>query len=989
MAARHAKHARDPELSLQGEGAFSRDGSPERFESPETSAPSGSLPAAGAPAPDGTRGSYSVRGRMGIGYVAALFAACLAGFAGVCAYLLAVGKIPFWQTDASSLYLNSFIWEGEVLRDAFASLASGQGFSLPLYTFQLGYGADVATSLDGLINDPLNLVSAFVSPEQAVYAFEVLVFVRLFLAAVAFSFYSLRRGNSREASMVGTLAYAFCGFMLFWGVLRHPQFINMAILLPLVLAGVDDMFARGRSPLLVVALGLQFFESIYFAYMTCLILLAYCLIKYFSCPRQRGVRDFVVLVAKFVVHITIAFALAAVCAVPILLNLLSLGRVGQETLVPAVYELSYYAIKPAELIGGLMGTRGAYAGAVVVALVFVFLAARPHIERSQWRSWLLGLVLATVCGLVPYAGHVLNGFGYATDRWMLGASFVVAYICVLAVPALPKLTHRQKRAVAILGALVLLMSAASLTSAYRLGVAITMVFFVLVLFVVLRACPHMGAKASCATLCALALVGAAATSTFEMLPGVGDYADEHLSAHQATADVIAHEPILAVEDALEADGWPLARSTVPNKRLSVKNTGLNSAAMPIDFYSSYYNQPIDDFRTQLGIADHFFNYRFAGSDSRLAIDLLTGARYYVARDKEAWQVPYSYQDTGVRRDVYAVYETEHALPLAFATNAAISARDYASLTMLQRQEALLQGTVLEDADLQSAPLLQAKPVSSSQEVAFDVACEEGIVYEQGRFTVEDPDARATITFKGLPEVETYLVFSNLEFEGRMSAKESASGTGFAGRIKQAIKTLSWRKPTRCFIYLWVGENSKNFEIGTPLAVGFGGKVDWASCLGYSKQGLSSIQIAFEMPGVFTFDGLSVACQPVEPIVEQADALAKGAARDLQLQGNQASATFDAASKDSLAFFSIAYSPGWSATVDGAPARVLKADTGFVAVPLSGAGEHEVKLSYLTPGLLQGAVLSLVGCIAFIVLLHCSRQSRKLARGARKHRGRTA
>ena len=44
-----------------------------------------------------------------------------------------------------------------------------------------------------------------------------------------------------------------------------------------------------------------------------------------------------------------------------------------------------------------------------------------------------------------------------------------------------------------------------------------------------------------------------------------------------------------------------------------------------------------------------------------------------------------------------------------------------------------------------------------------------------------------------------------------------------------------------------------------------------------------------------------------------------------------------------------YDEGWQATVNGAPAPVLKVDKGLMAIPCP-AGEAEIRCDYHTPGL---------------------------------------
>jgi len=64
-----------------------------------------------------------------------------------------------------------------------------------------------------------------------------------------------------------------------------------------------------------------------------------------------------------------------------------------------------------------------------------------------------------------------------------------------------------------------------------------------------------------------------------------------------------------------------------------------------------------------------------------------------------------------------------------------------------------------------------------------------------------------------------------------------------------------------------------------------------------------------------------------------------------------------------------FDPGWHATVDGAPASVLPADDFAIAVRVE-AGNHEVRLQYVTPGAATGVAISAVCLLLLLVLRSC-------------------
>ncbi|HET7718377.1 MAG TPA: YfhO family protein, partial [Acidimicrobiales bacterium] len=77
-------------------------------------------------------------------------------------------------------------------------------------------------------------------------------------------------------------------------------------------------------------------------------------------------------------------------------------------------------------------------------------------------------------------------------------------------------------------------------------------------------------------------------------------------------------------------------------------------------------------------------------------------------------------------------------------------------------------------------------------------------------------------------------------------------------------------------------------------------------------------------------------------------------------------------------------PGWSATVDGQPATVLRADGVFrgVAVP---PGRHTVAFSYRNPDEMRGRLVAGAGLVMLVALVLAGRNlpARRQPKGAAK------
>ena len=129
-------------------------------------------------------------------YTLAFFAVALALYL----KFFANGKSLVWSHDGVPQHLNSLAYYGKYLRKVLHTLFIEYKLSLPLWDMHIGYGSDILTTLHYyVIGDPLTLLSVFVpaSKTEALYAF--LIFLRIYLAGIAFSRYSFYHKNSKQS----------------------------------------------------------------------------------------------------------------------------------------------------------------------------------------------------------------------------------------------------------------------------------------------------------------------------------------------------------------------------------------------------------------------------------------------------------------------------------------------------------------------------------------------------------------------------------------------------------------------------------------------------------------------------------------------------------------------------------------------------------------------------------------------------------------------
>ncbi|MEE0705783.1 MAG: YfhO family protein [Adlercreutzia sp.] len=936
--------------------------------------------------------------RGGAKYYGLLLVLCVAAFAGITWVHWTSGRSLIWSPDGLALYYNFFVYEGEWLRGIAQSVLQGR-FEVPLYSFNMGYGADVLATMGGCLNDPFNLVSAFCPPRYAEYVLEALIFVRFFLAAITFSWYSFERGRGRAVTLCGSLCYVLCGFVVFWGVLRHPNFLNFAILLPFILQGADRVMA-GKAPYrLIGGFFLLFVFSLYFSYMMLVITVAYCLIAFFLGRSSHGIKDLGCMVGKFFGFILLAALLAGLVWVPLFLVLSSMGRVELERTIPLWESFRYYWEYGSALLGGNFSARGLTVGAVSVLGSAAFLAARKLLDPLVWRPWAVALFLCVAGTLVPFVGSAMNGFGYVTDRWFVVLGFCVANATALALPVIGKFKRRQWLAFGLLVAFLGCWAAAyayddkgaqSVVALVALGVALVL------LIAFHRAAPRVLAVA----LSVAAIACVSATAITHNSSWGANYVDQFIVAKEAR-NVAQTVPFDRVDGGFDP-AYRVDRGNV----YGVRNQALAAGVKGIDFFSSFYNQKVDDARYELGVSSHWTNYIYNGVENRFALENLMGAKYYIVEEEkrdpvsgekgsDADRAPYGYelaQDLGATRqkESFSLYESSLALPIAFTYKTAVSSSAFEKLGMVQRQEVLTRSCLLEDEAL--AVQAGVPTDISTTEQSYQVLKQEGLRFDEHGAEVSERGAKLVLEVEGIADAENYVVFDRLIFTP-MSLEEQRLATGSAavvdketGRLATPWDELKWEAPSSTEISFKAGKSRRTLRISTSESSSYSGKVNWAVNMGYSEKARKKFVLRFTQPGYYSWDKLSVVSQPVKAIEENLKKLKEDNKASITFATNRmdvAVAPEDGAD-ERYTFLSIPYSAGWSATMDGQPVDILKANTGFMAVAMDGAA-HELVFTYCTPGLKAGAVCSLIGIVGLAALV-AGRRARAKRRNKEEQAG---
>ena len=137
--------------------------------------------------------------------------------------------------------------------------------------------------------------------------------------------------------------------------------------------------------------------------------------------------------------------------------------------------------------------------------------------------------------------------------------------------------------------------------------------------------------------------------------------------------------------------------------------------------------------------------------------------------------------------------------------------------------------------------------------------------------------------------------------------------------------------------------------------------------GFVSQPVDSVRLVF-LEGNYTLNDIRIYTRSADQLDAAVNAFYDHADMNnvtYELDGNHIHITANA-DQDNYLYLAVPYSEGWRAEVDGEQTDIIKANIGFMAIPVT-QGEHTVEFTYRTPYLITGLCISLFLFVVFLFL----------------------
>lgn len=880
--------------------------------------------------------------------------------------------------DGWKQHFPAFVYFGQYGRTVLRTLLTEHQLVLPQWNFSLGYGGDILTTLHYyVIGDPLDLLSIACPTRYAVYLYSFLSLFRLYLAGLGFSaFCRYKKQGAPLPVAVGSVCYVFFTYS-FLLVARHPFFAIPMVYLPLLLLGVEQVLAKRRPYLLIVTVFLAAVSNFYFFYMLAIITAIYTVYRLCCLYDRHSAKQAVGGLLQVTLWAVVGVLMSAAILLPVILTFIGDNRNGVQYPLTLLYDADFYRNFLAAYTTSHNQAYQTYLGFNAVALPAICLLYFKR--KPEEKPLRILFLLATVALLIPVFGWAMNGFSYMANRWVWAYSLLVAYIVTTQWQKLRHITVGQ--AVACVGALALysLLAIPLMTTDTRnISVSVLLAF----LIIVLCALAPKFKKKHLATALVLVLVLTSFT-------GNAAYFYSSHGKHKTDTFVATEKVNRRIKGASGRKVKKAAKSDKSFYRYTGDNVECNEELLAhisgSSFYWSLQNPNVAQYVTETEQPVEN-SYRYNRLNTSAALNALTGVKYYAAT-KSATTLPYGFTPLQGK-----IYQSGNALPLGYTYDSAITRADYEKLSSLEKQQALLQGVVLDSVP---TGMTATTPTFTDKSLPYTIVGNDYAAVEGQKLHIYKKKGSVTIQFTGSAAQETYLRFTLKDYtdypaytyyktqENDPLHRYSTEKWNKKDEIDQNLIKISARKfrlPSSLNLrFSAQTESGKTYKTNTLTCysdayVRYTGAKTYLVGLGYTDSAKKSITITFDERGIYDLADIEVLEQPIDNAKAQIAALGADTMQNVQMRANAITGTVDLKEAKILCL-SIPYSSGWTATVDGKKAELLQANTAFSALALE-PGKHTVELHYHTPYLRTGACLSVAGVAAFAALIVITEINRK-------------
>ena len=833
-------------------------------------------------------------------------------------------KTFLWAGDGDYQHFVSYNYLCEYLKNLIRNPKS-----ISMFNFSLGQGLDILSTLSTYdFTDPICILTTFLFPLSRLQRYTIMTFTKLYLVGFSFIFYCrVREKKGTTAIAGGAIAYAFSEATLVYFA-RHPNFINWAYFLPFLLSGIELLRKKDNPVPLILFVFWNAITNYYTLYMNIILSLIYIIViaiwNYFKNSTSKTAFAELKLIIKIAIFFMIGILLASFIMLPGIFAYLSNSRKAESTgylksawLYDSLYYKNLYNSLFSPYYDPGYSTRIGLNALMCIPLSVLF-ADRKH--NAILKTFFM-IMLVMLC--IPLCGRLMNGMGYACNRWSYAFPFFASAAFVELYSTIIKPSKNQGNKTIFIIILYLLISGITINtnkiilSLYKYDV----LFLISAITVMYGLAIYLHYSHIDQLMLILVIAGAVFQIHYTFSENHGNYNDTF--THHDIAEQNYHSSSMA------ASGLSNDFYRIETEEDQTNIDGMNRTN-GTEVWWSLIPTDMFQYHKSFNLRTIAQNCRFYGLDGRIGLMQLGSVKYYTCPISDTGFFPYGYEKIRTTND-YQVFENPNALPIGYTYTGFIDKDYFETLDAIEKEQAILQAAVLEEKPDIGEPI--SPSIKQKNILDYEIVEKQNVSISDHYIDVVSPNNTIMMSVNVPSNNNLYFFIKDVEL-----LQETA------------------------FLQVNVSRNTAdNHSISKNLLIGNNTYQWYSDChnfvfdLGYGYEGQNTITLTFMGTGKIYYDAIQIIAMPMDDYDAYANKLGEHVLKNVENTNDTVKGMISVPDERILQF-AIPYSSGWKAYIDGEKAKIFRSDIMYMSILLS-PGEHIVELKYHTPGLNAGLIIS--------------------------------
>jgi uncharacterized membrane protein YfhO len=715
--------------------------------------------------------------------------------------------------------------------------------------------------------------------------------------------------------------------------------IDSLLWLPILIIGIEKVFKYRSITLFVLVNALSIFANFYFAYINSIFIFIY-VIFYLITNRDNLINTKIKDFFFFCYLYLISLAISSIMFLPSVYQFLQTERVAEKIDVSILFEINYYkTIFYHWFMPNDFSFTRSYIQLGLPILLFVFLLIGFFVKDKNIKSWYYFSLFWLSLYFIEFTYSIFNGFSVPQSRWLYLIILVLSIYMASIIDAINnnKITTNILKGSAIVSSVffvVILKYKKEIFNVHVNEVDIIMLSF-LVCFLLFtnfksRFPQHIYSKLI-AALIIINLIFNANVYSFQFI--ANEFNQKNATDAMKSGIRFENEEQIKIIEQLKKDKKfsRIYQSNIINNTPMIQSyKGLSTYQSLVDkntvkfFYDSYHLLQDNDNKILLGEIDQRFYI-----ENFLNVKYMVFSKELINKIKHLSTLKKLFETRN-----FVIYENPNMAPLGFLVSEKISKQQFNKMNQAEKDQALFKSVVLEKEDFKESNTIKSMELKHINPIRTSINLNninylgnnKYQVLSDGNFNLKTNGSRLFHS----KELGEWLLETEIERMGKNN------------NFTLSINNRNFNKKDKSNTYSY------------PLK-----KIVFN--LGSGKFNDLNIKLT---PGIYKIKKMELLFNSYNSYYDFLAKKQQIKLAALKVNNNQINGIFNA-KKDSIAVFSIPYSKGWTATINGKEVQPIKVNNNFIGLPIS-VGKSKIKLVYITPYFKIGLVTTTVGLFMWIL-----------------------